>query len=229
MAFDGFSRMLETVVMEDEPPKRRRWFQFRLRTLLIVVLVLSLPLSWCAVRMEKARKQREAVEALRRMGCHVSYREEDAIPVVRQAIHWVAMATGPDFVLEPDVIFCEQSKVSDAELKRLREFREPDQVEIIHLNHTQVSDAALESLGGLANLKILWLDSTRVTDSGLKCLGGLTNLEELTLQHTQVTDAGLKHLGSLKDLKCLVVDDTSVTIEGVKKLQEALPDCEIEY
>ena len=44
---------------------KRRWFQFRLRTLLIAILVLSLPLSWFAMRMEKARRQREAVVAIR--------------------------------------------------------------------------------------------------------------------------------------------------------------------
>ena len=42
---------------------RRRWLQFRLRTLLIAVLVLSLPLSWFAVRMERARRQRDVLYA----------------------------------------------------------------------------------------------------------------------------------------------------------------------
>lgn len=45
-----------------------QWFQFRLRTLLIAILVLSLPLSWFAVRMERARRQREAIAAIRKAG-----------------------------------------------------------------------------------------------------------------------------------------------------------------
>ena len=32
--------------MTTTPPKRRRWLQFRLRALLIAVLVLSVPLQW---------------------------------------------------------------------------------------------------------------------------------------------------------------------------------------
>ena len=58
--------------MTNDHPNRR-WFQFRLRTLLIVVLVLSLPLSWFAVRMERARRQRAAVEAVSELGAIVYY------------------------------------------------------------------------------------------------------------------------------------------------------------
>lgn len=59
--------------MTDESPKRRRWFQFRLRTLLIAALVLSLPLSWFAWRMEKAKRQREAVQAIEKLGGEAYY------------------------------------------------------------------------------------------------------------------------------------------------------------
>jgi len=57
----------------DQPRTRRRWFQFRLRTLLVAVVVVSLPLSWFAVRMERARKQREAVEWVEANGGSVTY------------------------------------------------------------------------------------------------------------------------------------------------------------
>lgn len=48
--------------------QRLRWFQFRLRTLLVAILLLSLPLSWFGWRLEEARRQRKAVEAIRQMG-----------------------------------------------------------------------------------------------------------------------------------------------------------------
>ncbi len=68
--------------MTTEPPKRR-WLQFRLRTLLIAVLVLSLPLSWFAWRMEKARKQREAVEVIRGTGGYTIYdAQKPSVPPV---------------------------------------------------------------------------------------------------------------------------------------------------
>src|SRR5271166_2626588 len=42
-----------------------RWhFQFGIRSLLILTFAVALPFSWLSWEMEKARKQREAVEAI---------------------------------------------------------------------------------------------------------------------------------------------------------------------
>lgn len=49
--------------MTENAPKLR-WFQFRLRTLLVAVLVLSLPLSWFTVRMERRRRQQNVVATI---------------------------------------------------------------------------------------------------------------------------------------------------------------------
>ena len=63
---------------EPAKPERLR-FQFKLRTLLVAVLLLSLPLSWVAVGMERARKQREAVEAIVKLGGGVRYDYHDGV------------------------------------------------------------------------------------------------------------------------------------------------------
>ncbi len=73
----------------------------------------------------------------------------------------------------------------------------------VDLASIQVTDAELNHLKGLTQLRHLWLNSTQVTDIGLENLKGLTQLQTLFLQGTQVTD------------------------EGVKKLQQALPSCKI--
>jgi len=44
---------------------RRRWLQYSLRTLLVFMVLASVPMSWLAVKMHHAREQREAVEAMR--------------------------------------------------------------------------------------------------------------------------------------------------------------------
>ncbi len=54
--------------MTTSPPNRRRWYQFRLRTLLVFMLLVCVGLSWFSVKMDQARKQREAVEAIRKAG-----------------------------------------------------------------------------------------------------------------------------------------------------------------
>ena len=45
---------------------------------------------------------------------------------------------------------------------------------------------------------------------------------------TQVTDAGLENLKGLHQLQSLWLCCTKVTDDGLKKLQQALPNCQIE-
>ena len=55
---------------------RRRWLQFSLRTLMVVTIVIGLGLGWFASRLEKARRQADAVAGLRRAGANVFYEHE---------------------------------------------------------------------------------------------------------------------------------------------------------
>ena len=45
------------------PMPRRRWLQCRLRTLLVLVLICSIPCGWLAFKVKQARGQRELVQA----------------------------------------------------------------------------------------------------------------------------------------------------------------------
>jgi hypothetical protein len=72
------------------------------------------------------------------------------------------------------------------------------------------------------------LGRTEVTNAGLEHLKGLSQLQVLSLENTQVTDAGLQHLKGLSQLQQLLLNRTKVTSKGVKKLQQALPNCNIE-
>jgi cytochrome c/Leucine Rich Repeat (LRR) protein len=101
------------------------------------------------------------------------------------------------------------------------------QLAVLNLARTKVTDDGLKSVEGLANLRKLHLENTKVGDEGLTHLKGLTNLEYLNLYNTQVTDAGLKNLEGLKNLKSLYLWQTKVTPEGVDSLKKALPKCEI--
>ena len=52
---------------------RRRWLQFRLKTLLLVTAVLCVPLAWVGVRMNDKRKERAVIAELERLGGIVEY------------------------------------------------------------------------------------------------------------------------------------------------------------
>ena len=151
--------------MSEKHPKHGRWFQFRLRTLLIVVLVLSLPLSWFAVRLERARRQKEAVAAVRELDGEVIYEPK-------------ARAWQPLF----------------APLRSLlgRDFT--DKVTHVLLQHTDATDDVLDHVKWLDSLFELCLFETQITDDGLGQLEGLTDLRHLDLRDTDVTAAAAKKL-----------------------------------
>lgn len=232
-----------------EGTTHRRWFQFRLRTLLIVVLVLSLPLSWFGARLRKARRQRAAVEAIERAGgswfyyCSTSGFSTQPYPT------WLRGLLGDDFLFNVKMVDCGKTDFCDEEARHLSSLPDLEwailhdtqltdtglqclegltRLQYLDLEGTNIGDAGLEHLAGLTHLEVLSLDGTSITDARLEHLKGLINLVLLSLDSTQVSDAGLEHLRGL-GLQMLILENTHVTPEGVKKLREALPNCEIEY
>ena len=74
----------------DEPAKpksKRRWHQYSLRTLLILVTLFAVACSWFAVKMQQARRQREAVEYIRnKFGTSIIRLRKDSIRGFRPQI-----------------------------------------------------------------------------------------------------------------------------------------------
>jgi hypothetical protein len=180
----------------------RRRVQFSLRSLLLFTIVVAIPCSWFAVEMKRAREQRTVVEAVKNLGGWVKYDDGSAPFSTLPEFTWLWKLLGDDFLMDVGGVI---------------------------LDHRQVTEADLEHLTGLTQLKFVSLYNTPVTDPGLECLKGLTQLEFLSLCDTRVTDAGLAHCSGLTQLRYLRLNDTKVTDKGVKKLQQALPNCEIEH
>jgi Leucine-rich repeat (LRR) protein len=227
----------------------RRRFQFSLLSLCVLVVAVAVPCSWMAVEMGKAREQREAVEAITKLGGNMWHEHapgDQFLPLAEQpAPAWLHELLGDDFFTTV-IVLSGLDEGADAGLAHLAGL---PQLKVLYLPSTQVTDAGLAHLAGLAQLRELWLDNTQVTDAGLQHLAGLLQLEllslnnnhvtdaglthlaglaqfrELWLDNTQVTDAGLAHLEGLTQLRKLWLDGTRVTDEGVKKLQQALPNC----
>ncbi len=66
-----------------------------------------------------------------------------------------------------------------------------------------------------------------MTDAGMEHLKGLSQLRVLRLDDTPVTDAGLERLKCVTTLELLGLDGTKVTDAGARKLKRGLPACEI--
>jgi len=208
----------------------RRRLKCSIRCLLLVALVVAIPATWWAMAREASRGQREAVEQICHAGGVINGYDYDhplgiiiAPPPAPPGPRWLRKVLGDDLFANVTRVDLSRSEISDAGLEHLKGLAH---LRDLVLHDTAVTDAGLEHLKGLTHLSSLILDGTKVSDVGLRHLQGLTDLKCLSLDRTRVTDAGLEHLKGLIHLRALYLDDTKVTDTGLQHLQ-GLTDLEI--
>lgn len=232
-----------------------RWrFQFSIRSLLLLTIAAAVPCSWLAVEIKKAREQKTAVEAIRKLHGNVRYDYEanylagEGSPVPAL----LRREVGDDFFHDVTIVEFEKGETADTELKYLdgltqlqalvlkctritdaglEHLKGMRQLQSLDLQNTEITDAALNYLDGMTQLKSIWLSNTHISDAGLERLKGMDQLQSLGLAGTQITDAGLKHVGELKQLRILSLSGTKITGVGLKSLEELdkLAMLDIEY
>jgi hypothetical protein len=218
-----------------------RWrFQFSLRSLLVLTVAVAIPFSWLAVEMKRAKEQRDAVEAIRKLDGSAYYdymarelgvsggrRSLESKFLLRlfgidffHSVVWVGLSTyDPDHMGHP-IHSISENDVSC--LDRLRDLRS------LGLRQQSIGDATLAHLTIFPELEELDIAGTMITDAGLAHLTKLTRLKCLCLSDTRVSDAGLEHLNRLPQLKTLHLNGTKVTEEGIdRRLQALPPNCKV--
>lgn len=99
-----------------------------------------------------------------------------------------------DVAIPSEKVLC--LKVSDEASKNLAPLTalNPDDLYMLDLRWTQVTDAELVNVNGLTGLKDLCLGGTQITDVGLANISGLIALERLSLSGTGISDCGMDRL-----------------------------------
>jgi hypothetical protein len=156
-----------------ESKARRRWYQFHLWHLFVLVLIAAIPCSWFGARMAKARRQREVVAEVEKLNGLVFYDYQSNTDGVRDVGDrapgpaWLRNLVGVDFMADVVDVSFDGTQLTDAGLERIKDMR---RLETLELTGTEITDAGLEHLKGLPNLRQLWLADTRVTKEGVKHL-----------------------------------------------------------
>jgi hypothetical protein len=182
-----------------------RFFRFRLRTLLLGILVLGLALGW---KIERAKRQREAVAWVLQAGGKVRYAHEKtdacgyALPGEPPGPKWLRDLVGIDFLDNVSTVYLAGRPVSD--LARL--------ADVAGLKQLDLAGTPVADLGPLSGLKRLQsLDITncsRVSD--LAPLAELTELQTLYVNNLPgVTD--FSPLAKLRKLQQLYAYNTPVS------------------
>jgi hypothetical protein len=222
----------------------RPWYQYSIRTLLLVVVVWSVLCSWLAVWGRRAQRQREAVQAIEESGGIV--RKDWAIDTLGEPVAVPAPRRGEWFTsLFPDGYFSTVTIASindESQLEHLSSL--PDLVRIdvtcsldeahvrglcgssrlreLNLFGARLPNSQLRDFAQLQELRGLRLRSTNIADGGLVPIAGLKKLERLDLATTPITDAGLKHLACLTTLTELDLSNTDITDAGVEDISRLM-------
>jgi hypothetical protein len=187
---------------------KRRWSQFSLLTLFLVVTVLCVGLRLIVV---PAENQRRAVAAIRAAGGTVLYEFEDSRP-------WRSASRQQP---KPSKI---QQWLGRDYFDRVVEVRYPKinrngvgAYDLDEKARRPVGDTLSDWLPGLPDLQRLEIHDDSLTDKGLRKLSSLTALEELKLTGAQITDNGLVHISSLRRLKLLSLQGVSATRDAIRR------------
>lgn len=99
----------------------------------------------------------------------------------------------------------------------------------LNIADTAVGDEGLKAIADCRNVSSLWLTNTRVTDAGIVTIKRLQRVMTLDLSGTRITDESVPILSEFRKLNFLGLRSTRMTAQGITKLQEALPQCRIDY
>jgi hypothetical protein len=201
--------------MTGAPRPRLRWFQYRLRSLFVLTLLVAIGMSYVAVTIQEQRRHHDAAVAIEKAGAKV-FSERT----------WLGELLRDDSLVGVRSVGFPEKSLRRAALLQLGRLT---QLLYLSLTDTDITDAGMMHLEGLTQLQYLSLSNTMVGDIGLVYIRGSTHLEFLILDGTRVTDAGLVQLQGLTRLLWSDLSDTKVSDAGVERLQRALPNCRIKH
>ncbi len=198
---------------------RRRWLRFSLRTLFVAVLVVGVGLGLVVRNVQKAERQRRAIEVLTKNGsyCHVSYGlDERGLQINEPRMpRWLVKLFGEDFFYSIKSI--DGSKLAAFEC--LQCLSDLERLESVYF-HNAPGKAIMPYVAGLAKAKFAEFSHCNLSDSDLEDLRGLVAMEALSLNDNPVTGVGLIHLGDSRHLRNLYATGTQFDDAGMRNLAD---------
>ncbi len=201
---------MEVEPLKAEPPKRkRRWYQFNLRSLMIGVLIAAVACSFLGRKVQKKHRESAAFDWIRQSGGQVVYDYQWTFGNYARSNEpsspwWARKILGENLFNDIDSVAVVNPVAGQSAALR------------------KVTQEDLEHLNCLSETKVLLLNRTSVGDDDLRCLDQLTRLEELNLSTTLVTGVGLARNASFHSLETLSFKGSKLSDAGLACVQ-ALP------
>lgn len=211
------------------------WLQFRLRTMLLLVLACAGLLAAFDHYLGKpGREQAAAIATIEKLGGEV--KTEPAVP------EWLAryMSSPRRYELAQLIAGRHYREITSITVRgtnadeilnvlpQLRGVQGAGAIRSISLNESSVTDEGLSHIAACKHLIYLQLANTAISDSGLVHLRECSELEQLDVSFCHnVTDRSVAVFKRLQNLRSLVVYKTRFTSVGARETRDALPRCEL--
>ncbi len=209
----------------------RRFTQFRLRTLFVIVTGVCI----VAMYLSACWREKDAVIATRAKFGDLSVRFDwqpecndylgDRVPMIsdreaEESAHasgpaWLRTLLGDYPFQHVDRVTIAGREVDDASVHRLEAFK---RLRVLRIPYAKLSDDAMRTIGGLRAILLLDLHMSTASTSGFDELASLDNLRILTLGQCRVTDADVKFLRRLKKLEALDLLASRITDNAIQSL-----------
>jgi hypothetical protein len=175
--------------------------------LLVVLGGLVWLIAWGVQRTKKQAERSHARKVLR---------EEGFILVLDQKDHAVRSDDLAGLTFKRPLL---QSKEVPFQRELISQIALFDELQILKLRNSFLTDDELKSLSSLRQLRELDISGSVVTDEGLSVLAEFPELEELDISLTKVRGPGLRHLKSLEKLRVLRVTNNEIPDSALPYLE----------
>jgi len=229
----------------------RRWYQFRLRTLLVLFTIAAVAMAFFSQKIRQQYREQAVIEWVQQKQGSVAFEYYEYLDEYDYSDpsdqDWQLWTHTQTFIMTGSALDLEEvgywqrwtglwtpGPVKGVELGRqlpidstkatitdISRLAQLPELDHLTLDNTDVHD--LTPLAELTALRLLRLQGTKVTD--LTPLANLDNLRILYLMDTQVED--LSPLHELSNLEVVILDRAPVSHEQVEMLKKALPTCSI--
>jgi Leucine-rich repeat (LRR) protein len=202
-------------------PIPRSWrlrLRLSVRTLMLVVLLLGGSLGWIVYR---ARLERDAEEAVARVGGHIQYDWQWIHGKVMSTARpsWLTRHLGSGYF--EHIVAVSGGDFDDEAMARLGRL---DHLEWLITYPSRVTDAGMSELQTLTGLRRLQVASERATGASLASLSGMRQLESLRLYQIRINNSDLVHLAKLTSLEELCIESPLLTDACVAPLLSGRPN-----
>lgn len=204
-------------------PRRRRFLQFSLKTLLLLTFAVAVSCAWFKAKLDRKERERTAIAEIRKNGGtagHV-WRQWPPGPwsidmKIPPGPKWLRKRLGDDFFSDVVAVSVSGDQITAEWLTHLEPLTE---MTVAHFTWTRITNDGVRYMTRFKKITELRLDRT-VTDDGLACLKEFPELKHLNLSGCSgVSDAALVHLKEITTLEALWLDETSVTDAGLVHLE----------